>query len=83
MSQTHSLDPTALTLILFLAIYLYVRVTVVWIASLSSRYADRNRAPGKSPCDRRLDQTCLTAGPNPTASGHSISDNTNCEHFKY
>ena len=39
-SQIPSLDATALTLMLFLAIHLYVRLTLVWVASLSNRYAE-------------------------------------------
>lgn len=39
--QNESLDAAALTPIIFAAIYLYIRVTVVWIVSLASRYAER------------------------------------------
>jgi hypothetical protein len=48
-SQPQSLDATALTLILFLVIHLYVRLTVVWIASLSNRHADRAARQAKVP----------------------------------
>jgi hypothetical protein len=63
-SQTHSLDATALTLILFLAIYLYIRVTVVWIASLSNRYADRDARQATAPPTEELIEA-VSAGPEP------------------
>lgn len=57
-SQTQSLDPTALTVILFLASYLYVRVTIVWIATFSNRYADRSARQAKAPPTEKLDRVC-------------------------
>lgn len=40
-SQNHSLDAAALTPILFLVIYLYLRLTAMWIMSISNRHAER------------------------------------------
>lgn len=48
-SQIPSFDATALTLMLFLAIHLYVRLTLVWVASLSNRYAEHASRQARVP----------------------------------
>lgn len=47
--QTESLDAAALTPIFFAAIYLYVRVIVVWIVCRADRYAERAAGPTRDP----------------------------------
>lgn len=47
--QTESLDAAALTPIFFAAIYLYVRVIVVWIVSRDNRYAERAADQTRAP----------------------------------
>jgi hypothetical protein len=56
-SQAQSLDATVLTPILFLAIYVYIRVTIRWIVSLCSRYANRAACHAK---------VCRNGGPDRT-----------------
>jgi hypothetical protein len=82
-SQTASLDSTALTLILFLAIYLYVRATVVWIASLSNRYADRAARQSKASL---IDDLIGSAALRPGARGPVITQSVatrNREHSEH
>lgn len=57
--QAQSLDATVLTPILFLAIYVYVRVTIRWIVSLSSRYANRAACHAKACRNGEPDQTIV------------------------
>ena len=46
-SQTESLDTIALTLIAFLAVYLYLRVTVGWILNIISSDIDHRTNAGR------------------------------------
>lgn len=46
-SQTESLDTIALTLIAFLAVYLYLRVTVGWILNIISSDIDHRTSDGR------------------------------------
>lgn len=69
-SQAQSLDATALEFILFLAIYVCIRVTLVWIVSFSSRYGIRSAHGAKALC-RRRGQVCRNCRPD--ISDHSIS----------
>jgi hypothetical protein len=48
-SQTEPTDTTALVLLAFLAIYLYLRITVAWILGFTNTDIDRQADTRKDP----------------------------------